>query len=269
MSLQNTLELAKQGDPGAIATILSYHLTQRYNITASVIRLGDYLSVLLEAEISPDPALVSALIHSIIEDLSIHTVNLVEISARKISDRNALWSQTIELNRTPLATMHDQITLISPTASAPASDSVESQTLASTASASTASASTASASTASASPIADDDDWSSTFQKLFQRPEMLGLIAFALMLVLWEAYTTVPDDTNPAQPISGNRLARRLGVHSSTISRYKTRPNFPAWSQDLDPDNIAWHFDGKAFIPTALPTADAIAAVPAALAASS
>jgi hypothetical protein len=269
MPLQNTLELAKQGDPTAISTILSYYLTQRYNVTASVIRLGDYLSVLVEADISPDPPTLATLIRSIIQDLSIDTVNLVEINARKIGDRNVLWSQTIELDRTPLHTfiMSDPTPTIASLSSSTFSAAAASPAAVSPATPTSPGSSSISAAASSSNP---DSDFQAnpalvpsspaslplatpseelTLSSFLQRPEMLALVAFALVLLLWEAYTKTPTELDPSQAISGSKLARRLGVHSSTLSRYKTRPNFSEWSQDLDPDHIAWNYDGTAFLP--------------------
>lgn len=46
-------------------------------------------------------------------------------------------------------------------------------------------------------------------------------------------------------------LARRLSVGTSTISRMQSKPNFPEWSQQKDPEGIAWvkSPDTKLFYP--------------------
>lgn len=46
-------------------------------------------------------------------------------------------------------------------------------------------------------------------------------------------------------------LAKRLGVATSTVSRMQSKPNFPTWSKQRDPDGIAWVklADTKLFYP--------------------
>lgn len=46
-------------------------------------------------------------------------------------------------------------------------------------------------------------------------------------------------------------LAKRLDVHSSTVGKRKSDPDFAEWSQSRDPDGIAWEYDDeeKVFIP--------------------
>jgi hypothetical protein len=49
--------------------------------------------------------------------------------------------------------------------------------------------------------------------------------------------------------LSGAALARRLDVSPSTLRHKKTARNFGKWTLGHDPDGIAWHYDGKKFIP--------------------
>ena len=46
-------------------------------------------------------------------------------------------------------------------------------------------------------------------------------------------------------------LAKRLDVHSSTIGKRKSDPDFAQWSQSKDPDGIAWEYspETKEFLP--------------------
>jgi hypothetical protein len=46
-------------------------------------------------------------------------------------------------------------------------------------------------------------------------------------------------------------LAKRLDVHSSTIGKRKSDPDFSEWSQSRDPDGIAWEYapENKEFLP--------------------
>lgn len=49
--------------------------------------------------------------------------------------------------------------------------------------------------------------------------------------------------------LTGAALARRLDVSPSTLRHKKTARNFGKWTSGHDPDGIAWHYDGKKFIP--------------------
>jgi hypothetical protein len=46
-------------------------------------------------------------------------------------------------------------------------------------------------------------------------------------------------------------LADRFGVHSSTVGKRKSDPDFGEWSQEKDPDGIAWQYNEaeKVFVP--------------------
>lgn len=48
-----------------------------------------------------------------------------------------------------------------------------------------------------------------------------------------------PSEAETA-PMTQAALARRLGVSTSSISRMQSKPNFPGWSQQKDPEGIAW-----------------------------
>lgn len=250
MTSQNTLELAKRGDPAAIAIILTYHLSQRFNTTASVIRLGDYLSVLIDATFASEQTMLVALVLDILKNLGVNEITTLEISARRIGDQELLWSQTIELAdpHTPALAMNTESTnLDTPTADLPTStNSAIAATIPPPQPTPTA---PVISSTTPAIAQAENGDWDSTLKTLLLRPEMLALVAFALILVLWDTYAEWLGSVDPSEPLSGAKLARRLGISTSTLSRYKHRANFSTWSQDLDPDGIAWIYEGNQFVP--------------------
>lgn len=54
-------------------------------------------------------------------------------------------------------------------------------------------------------------------------------------------YLTIPD----TQPLIQSELAKRLKVHPSTISKKKLDSNFSEWSQNQDPENIAWQYSAE------------------------
>jgi len=58
---------------------------------------------------------------------------------------------------------------------------------------------------------------------------------------------TTDDDASLIQ----GELAKRLGVHSSTLGRRKGDPDFAEWSKNRDPEKICWQYsdDTKLFSP--------------------
>jgi hypothetical protein len=47
------------------------------------------------------------------------------------------------------------------------------------------------------------------------------------------------------KPLIQAELAKRLDVHSSTVGKRKSDPDFPEWSQSRDPEGIAWEYSPK------------------------
>ena len=234
----NTLELAKQGDPTAIATILSYHLMRLYNTTASVIRLGDYLSVFITTPDAIAHDQLIALIQSTLQNLNIDGIATLEICAQMRGDRTVIWSQTIELALPHPPTMTDATPTLVETTTAIAPPST------------TGAATYPPDGPPEPAPLptpAPTPEF--TLHTLLARPEMVAMVAMALLLVLWDAYLEWMDESDLSQPLSVSQLARRLGVRTSTLSRHKNRPNFAAWSQELDPDGIPWEYQAPTFVP--------------------
>ena len=52
-------------------------------------------------------------------------------------------------------------------------------------------------------------------------------------------------------PLNQAKLAKRLQVHSSTVSKRKINANFDEWSRNLDPEGVAWTYspETKRFYP--------------------
>ncbi|MBM0740116.1 hypothetical protein JOY44_00400 [Phormidium sp. CLA17] len=269
-----TLELAKRGDATAIATILSHTLPQHYDATASVIRLGNYLSVFIETFSSIEQEPTVRLVYELISELAIDEISTVEINAQHRGDRAMLWTQTIEAPfqatspfSFPSAMSNPAINLssFSPERPAPSSATNPLTELGSALTEpSGALVEPINELTELSNPLTEpssalvepknqtdtrlaNEDWSS-LQTVLQRPEIVAMMAMALLLVFWDAYMEWMEETE-TQSFSGRKLAQRLGVSSSTISRYKERTNFGEWSQTLDPEGIAWNYNGKAFVP--------------------
>ncbi|MEQ8959646.1 MAG: hypothetical protein RLP02_17275 [Coleofasciculus sp. C2-GNP5-27] len=53
------------------------------------------------------------------------------------------------------------------------------------------------------------------------------------------------DKDKPSQSLIQAELAKRLDVHSSTIGKRKSDPDFPQWSQSKDPEGVAWEYSPK------------------------
>jgi hypothetical protein len=64
---------------------------------------------------------------------------------------------------------------------------------------------------------------------------------------LWEHSERQPDSKALIQA----ELAKRLDVHSSTVGKRKSDPDFSEWSQSRDPEGIAWEYSPitKEFLP--------------------
>lgn len=58
-------------------------------------------------------------------------------------------------------------------------------------------------------------------------------------------------EQNASQGLIQAELAKRLDVHSSTIGKRKSDPDFSEWSQSRDPEGIAWEYSSetKEFLP--------------------
>lgn len=59
------------------------------------------------------------------------------------------------------------------------------------------------------------------------------------------------DQDTETQALIQAELAKRLDVHSSTIGKRKSDPDFAQWSQSKDPEGVAWEYspETKEFLP--------------------
>jgi hypothetical protein len=73
-----------------------------------------------------------------------------------------------------------------------------------------------------------------------------------------QSLTSAKEEVEPpiknqtaSQFIIQSELAKRLDVHSSTVYKRRSEPDFPAWTRNRDPDGIAWAFspETKEFYP--------------------
>jgi hypothetical protein len=54
--------------------------------------------------------------------------------------------------------------------------------------------------------------------------------------------TTAPPTNSPIVTIIQSELAKRLDVHSSTVYKRRSEPNFTDWTRNRDPEGIAWGY---------------------------
>jgi hypothetical protein len=96
MTQQNSLQLAKQGNPNAIAALINRSL-HAHGITAKVIRKDDCLRVLLKSNKVPDQNNSSNFIRNGILKLELSEINTLQVFGRQTGEQVPAWSQTINL----------------------------------------------------------------------------------------------------------------------------------------------------------------------------
>lgn len=100
MSQQNPLELAKQGNPNAIAALINRNLKPR-GVTAKVSRKDDCLRIMLESNGVPNQDSLVGFIRSGVLKLGVSGINTLQIFGRQVGDEVPVWSQTISLKAPP------------------------------------------------------------------------------------------------------------------------------------------------------------------------
>ncbi len=96
MSQQNLLELAKQGDANAIATLINRAL-QPQGITAKARIKNGCLQIMLESQQVPNQQVVVSLIYNGLVSLGIKSFNRVKIYGRETGDDFPDWQQELNL----------------------------------------------------------------------------------------------------------------------------------------------------------------------------
>jgi hypothetical protein len=97
MTQQNLLELAKQGDPQAIAALMNRSL-QPKGIVATVERQGDRLRVLLEATQLPNREAMTLFVQKGIVNLGIPLIRSIDIQGRQTGSDQPVWQQQVNLS---------------------------------------------------------------------------------------------------------------------------------------------------------------------------
>jgi hypothetical protein len=96
MTQENIRELAKQGNPKALATMLNRSLKPK-NITAKVGMKNDCLQILLESAQIPDQEAMVSFIRNGLIKLEVESINAVKVYGRQLGEESPAWNQTFEL----------------------------------------------------------------------------------------------------------------------------------------------------------------------------
>ncbi|MBF2000744.1 MAG: hypothetical protein IGS38_08520 [Synechococcales cyanobacterium M58_A2018_015] len=94
MTQANLLELAKQGDPQAIAALMNQSL-QSKGMMATVERQGDELEVILEAERVPNRQALTAFVQQGIHNLGMQSIRSIRILGQQIGAGSPAWMQEL------------------------------------------------------------------------------------------------------------------------------------------------------------------------------
>jgi cytoskeletal protein RodZ len=103
----NFTELAKQGNPGAIAALMNRSL-QPKGITAKVAAIGNNLQIRLESAQVPNQAALVKFVHKGLTTLAVESIQTVHLSGYLLGEAAPAWEEDIELSPshqipTPLA----------------------------------------------------------------------------------------------------------------------------------------------------------------------
>ena len=96
MTQPHILELAKQGDPNAIATLMNQSLKPR-GMTARVGRQEKVLEVVLEAERVPNREALTAFVQKGIDNLGVESIRSMRIIGQQVGATFPAWMQELHL----------------------------------------------------------------------------------------------------------------------------------------------------------------------------
>lgn len=96
MAEHSIVQSAKQGDPAAIAYLITHSL-QNYGITARANRQGLCLKLLLEAEQVPYQSTMVKLVTQGMQKLNVESLQMVKLYGRQLGQPTAAWRHVIEL----------------------------------------------------------------------------------------------------------------------------------------------------------------------------
>ncbi len=100
MAEPNTLKLAKQGNPKAIAAMINRSLRAK-QIIAKVNRKDDCLQVLVESAQIPNQKAMVSFIHQGLTKLGVETIKTVQVYGRQKGQDSLAWNQSFEIESSP------------------------------------------------------------------------------------------------------------------------------------------------------------------------
>ncbi|HEY9902215.1 MAG TPA: hypothetical protein V6D43_07265 [Candidatus Sericytochromatia bacterium] len=96
MTQENLRQLAKQGNPKAIAALINQSLKPK-NITAKIGLKDDCLQVLLESAQIPKQQAMVSFIRNGLTKLEVESIKTVKVFGRQVGEESPAWSQSFEM----------------------------------------------------------------------------------------------------------------------------------------------------------------------------
>ncbi len=96
MTYPDLAELARQGDPQAIALVLKHHLRD-LGVTAKVATQGSLLQILLESETSVEPSRLISLVRDALVNLRSQYFSTIKLYGRKAGETVTAWQDQFDL----------------------------------------------------------------------------------------------------------------------------------------------------------------------------
>lgn len=284
MASQDILERAREGDPRVIAAMLNRVLSP-LGVRTQAARRDRTLHIVCSSEAVPDAHRMTAVVRKLADELKMRSVEEIRLYGQKSGEESVAWKQNLAVTMEPEPISmtnyqpdapemrpHEETPPVPPmetpveTLSSNSADAVAPDPLSATPSDEPvpppAIAPTSPEPLTSRPPTELDreelasaltmgessDGNEAEVSRLLQRPEAVILLFLLALATLWDLYLDLAEGGQNGA-ISGAKLAARLDVSPSTISRRKNQDGFSAWSQTLDPDGIAWIYQGGQFLP--------------------
>lgn len=269
MESQEILERAREGDPKVLAAVLN-HALKPLGIRTQAAKRDRTLHIVLEADPSPNPAQTTLAVRKLISELDIQAVDQIILYGQQVGEESVAWRQdlSIQSDTIPVTSSSDSFSAPeSPTPETPVSaeptppDTPAPSPMTSPASlADKASpsptpqatmgepSSDAPVATSAPPPVAiAQSDETSEVPEVLRRPEAVVILFWLVLVTFWEIYLDLAIGGENA--LSASRLAKRLQVSPSTISRRKRQEDFTEWSRSLDPEGTGWFYENGLFWP--------------------
>ena len=93
---QKIIELATQGNPKAVAMIIN-RLLEKQGIKVIAARKNDYIHIVLESELVPNPEILIPVVEKKIASLQSEYLKNIKIHGRQLGSKSIIWTKTILL----------------------------------------------------------------------------------------------------------------------------------------------------------------------------